>query len=239
MSLYELQQEIKQVMLYQDEALEEATENFSKLRYYRGLVFNTASKFLAKVYPLTYKILKTNWKPIVREYLKTHPATSPIFNESARNFPIFLKEKGFEPSYLPELAWYEWLELEIFLLADELEEVQEEQIKLCPAHIIANFNYPITRIVEELKGDNLSFNPQEKLEQIFIYRDETDFQVRFLLLNPVSALVLEALSEGLSRDEVLNYLASKLEIGKESLDELAASMDSMLLDLRDKNIVLS
>lgn len=234
--LYELQQEVKKFMVYGERNSQDAIltdEACSELTVYKDLVFNGVEPSIKNVYPLCYRLLKDNWHQIIKEYMQEFPASSPVFNNVSKNFANFLQSKDYGPEYIAELAWYEWLELELYLA----EDVKKDK-GITPAHMVCNFAFPITGIVEELRKDNLDFEVQKSAEQVLIFRDEQAKKVKFFSLAPTTSIALALLDQGQSIDEIIKAIKESFELD-DSLDEkLRIDLEKLMGHLKDKNILL-
>jgi hypothetical protein len=97
-----------------------APEGFEdrRLAVYRELLFNNIEGLLSGNFPVIRKLLgDERWKALIRDFYRDYRCHTPLFPEIAREFLRYLEARaedglaGREPSFLQELAHYEWVEL--------------------------------------------------------------------------------------------------------------------------------
>lgn len=90
-----------------------------RLRVYRELFLASIDGLLAGNFPVIRRTLPdADWQALVHAFYTTHRCTTPLFTEVAREFVDWLAARdpaAGDPPWLPELAHYEWIELDLQL----------------------------------------------------------------------------------------------------------------------------
>lgn len=173
-----------------------------RMRIYRELFFNNIEDFLSSSFPVLRRLLdEDRWLALARDFFAHHHCHSPLFLEIPREFLAYLEEeRGERENDLPfmrELAHYEWVELALLIAeTGETTPVEPDGDLLDGRPVLAatawplSYRYPVHRISPD-------FQPEQAGEQptyLLAYRNTED-DVRFLELNPVSARLLSLLQE--------------------------------------------
>lgn len=190
----------------------------ARVATYRRLFFNNVEAILSANFPVISRLLGAEWVPLVRRFYAEFASHVPLFTELAREFVRFLGERpdlhGERP-FLPELAEYEWVELELMLEPTELDalpvdregDLLDGRPVVSPASRLLICQYP----VHQIRPD---FQPRAALEQpafLVVWRDRAD-QMGFMELNAVSARLLALLGDAGTRS------------GQEAVSAIAAAM---------------
>jgi hypothetical protein len=174
-----------------------------RMDVYRKLFFNNLRSLLSWNFPVLRKLHSDeDWSNLVRAFYVEHRARTPLFPELPREFLQYLQDqrqhRPGDPPFLLELAHYEWVEMALSLDERELAEVPADPAGdlltgvpvLSPLAWPLSYQYPVHRI-------GPSFQPEEppaEATHLLVYRRRDD-QVKFMQLNPVSALLLQLLQE--------------------------------------------
>lgn len=217
-----------------------------RMAIYRELFYNNVEGLLTSSFPVLRKLLpKEHWHRLVREYFATHEAHTPLFLEIPQEFLRYLQEEHQthpdDPPFLLELAHYEWVELAINVLEDDTDhsgiDPAGDLLTGVPVVAVAAwtlaYSYPVHRIGPDYQPDA----PDEQPTFIVVWRDEDD-SVQFMLLNPVTARLLELLDrdEQRSGEDVLRQIAG--ELGQDDPTPIIANGAEALAQLRSRNIIL-
>jgi len=243
-SLREMQVEIKKYFLGESKEDLLSAETYSKLSIYKSLSFNTISSLLQNLYPLTLKVLRARedwsedkWRYIVLEYFENYPSKSAVLNQAAKDFSLYWSNQGEE--FLAELAYYEWLQLEIRIMPESTNKTQK-QFSVTGCKRIANFSYPISLIAAQLRAGHEP-DLSTKTESLLIYRDR-DHKVQSFQLSALTAYVANRLIALQDFDQAdLESIYSDLEqmAGQQSNPgTLRAGFDALITDLLQKDILL-
>lgn len=218
-----------------------------RMAIYRQLFFNNLRNLLGNMFPVLKKLHEpARWNHLVRQFMRSHRASTPYFLQLPREFLAFLQET-YEPDaddfpFLVELAHYEYIELALSIAEAEIDLAGIDPrgdlltgvpVKSELAWIYA-YSYPVHRISPD-------FKPAEPLQQpawLAVYR-QSDDRVGFLELNPVTARLLsmlEANDSGLTGETLLRRLAEV--IAYPDADALVRHGREALEEMRDLEIVL-
>ncbi len=217
-----------------------------RMNIYRELFYNNVEGFMASSFPVLRKIMDdAQWHALIRHYFSNHKARTPLFPEMPREFLQYLQEerepRDSDPSFLLELAHYEWVELALSLADEENEandihpdgDLLEEHPVLSSLAWPLQYNYPVHQIGLDYQPEN----PSELPTLIVVYRN-TDDKIGFLEINPVTARLLQLLSEDNNQSgrTLLEQIA--VEINHADQEAVVLGGLSILQDLRMRDIIL-
>lgn len=212
-----------------------------RIGVYRRLVHNNITSFLETGFPVINNILRSDhWQHLVDDFIKSHPAHSPLFQEISLAFLHYLQErqplKEIYP-YLYELAHYEWAELALDIACDEITTLYQEskpdllnqQPVVSPLAWLLAYNYPVHTIAANNRY------PAPEPTYIIVYRDRTH-EVGFVVVNPISAKLLELLQQNEQQTglQVLEQLQRMLAADDAFIENGTAQMQEFL----DLDIIL-
>ena len=189
-----------------------------RMKLYNELVYHNLESFLLACFPVLRKVLgKRKWSKLVREFLSAHRCSTPFFRQIPEEFVHYLqKERGVraeDPTFLQDLAHYEWLELALSVSNEEINLAQinpdGDLLSGCPALnpvlALQSYAYPVHRISPRCKHER----PEESHFAIF---RNSENEVKFILLNSVSLRLLILLqSTTLSGEVALLRIASEMQ----------------------------
>lgn len=172
-----------------------------RMAVYRELFFNNVQGFVSSAFPVLKSLYpQARWQTLVRQFFIRFTCTSPYFLHIAEHFLLFLQQdyqpQAEDPPFLLDLAHYEWAEL--YLSTKQLQ--QQEQL-LTPAQsteaplalsalaMLLAYPYPVHQISTE-------FQPQAagEVQCYLLYRNRDD-EVKFVLINPLTAALLHNLQQ--------------------------------------------
>jgi len=214
-----------------------------RIEQYRRLTWNIIDGTLQGSYPLTHDILsEKEWEDLVQDFFSTWDLHNPeIWRMPKQLYEFVLSlnyaQKLMKP-YLNDLLLFEWLEVEVFMMADrpapinkKQGDIWKDQIVLNPEHFLTKFDYPVFRSaaadLEAQKGTYflVSFRHPETLEASFM--EVSAFYMR----------ALEVLSEVcVSGSDLLEHIAS--EFGLQLTDQLKQGFEEFLNSLRKAGMIL-
>lgn len=217
-----------------------------RMAVYRELVFNTVEGLLAANFPVIRALHDTPaWQARVRAFLRDHVSHTPLFTEIGREFVRFLDARAEagadDPSYLAELAHYEWSELALFLdeatLADAPPYDAEGDLAdgapvLSPLLRVLAYRHAVQRIGPDAVPDGTPERPT----LIALTRDAAG-EVHFLEIDALTALLIDALRHDpdcSGRDAIERVLA---QLGRDEPALKAAGL-AMLAELRGHGVLL-
>lgn len=216
--------------------------NRVNIKHYRRLIFNVVNDMLQSAFPLTYKLLKKKeWETIVHEFFSNHSCQSPQVWYMPREFYEYMEQSPPEilnkyPSLL-ELLWFEWLEVEFFMMDDRevsyktIGNIDEDALVLNPEIHFQHFKFPV-----HLKKANKITAADKGDYYLGIHRIPESGDVCFTDLSPGFIYLLELLSEmPQTASALISGLCKKLqmqqtkEVSKICLDFIIMAMNSKLI----------
>lgn len=191
-----------------------------RIGVYRELVYNNIQSFIGNSFPVLRKITADEqWHQMLRDYVSRHKSHTPLFPKMPQEFLQYLEnernENPEDPPFLSELAHYEWIEIALSIDTREIDLSNIEQRGdllggipvLNPISVALAYTWPVHEISPENLPDT---SPNEKT--FIIVNRKQDDEVGFIVLNPVSAKLIEYLQadEKLTGREILTKIAEEL-----------------------------
>ncbi|MGQ9666217.1 MAG: HvfC family RiPP maturation protein [Anaerolineae bacterium] len=215
-----------------------------RMRVYEELLFNNLEGFLLACYPITRRILGARaWKRTVRQFFREHRCHSPLFRDIPKDFLGWMEASAAalfpELPFLPEFMQSASLELAVETPPDEFAVARVDPAgdllpgrpAVNPTARLACYHYPVHRIGPRFKPAAPDGESGGESHCYLVFRDAND-DVRFILLNPLSAHLVGLLREHQTTGrEALAHLAGEhapdqfdlyLRAGGELLDALHA-----------------
>lgn len=217
-----------------------------RLAIYRDLFFNNIQSLLAGTFPVLHRILgKDRWAALIRDFYHRHVSHTPIFMEIPQEFLAWLAEEfengGSWPGFMPELAHYEWVELDVSVDQHEIDaeafdpdgNLIDNVPVISPVARPLAYRYPVHRIGPEFQPEA----PGETPTFLVVYRKRDD-TVGFTEINAVTAWLLELLQqqEDMSGRELLVRIAN--EIGRADSEAVIRAGSEILESLKANDVVL-
>lgn len=182
-----------------------------RMRVYEALLFNNLENFLLACYPVTRQILGARtWRQTLRRFFSTHRCHSPLFRDIPKAFLDWMQQRGAalfpKRPFLAEFMHYEWLELAVSVSPEEADPAAIDadgdlllgRPALHPSARLACYRYPVHRIGPAWQPDSAQAAMPRHCYLLFRAQgDELDGpdDVRFILLNPLAARLLQRLLE--------------------------------------------
>jgi hypothetical protein len=171
------------------------------LAIYRELLFNNLKGFVGAAFPISQEILgEQDWDALVRDFYRQHRCRSPLFRDIAGEFLDWFEPLAGECfphwPFLWSFMHYEWLELAVSISPQGIKpnrinpwgDLLQQVPVLNPSARLAHYAWPVHQI-----GPNHLPDAAAKAGYSYLlFRDQQD-QVRFNLLNPLSACLIEAI----------------------------------------------
>ena len=208
---------------------------------YTEIVFNNIESSVAACFPVLKKILGEEvWLRLVREFFIHQPCVTPIFREIPEAFLAYINRVSGLPSYVQDLAHYEWVELYL-AYADETINwsridteayLLDSPVAFLPAMALLSYDYP----VHQLSPENIPASPLETPVSLLVFRDAGD-EVKFIELNRMTAALIEDLQDGqLTAREALIGIASVMAFA--DIDAIVDFGLDVLNDLKSQGAIL-
>lgn len=223
-----------------------------RMEIYRQLFYNNVEGFLSNSFPVLRKLMDDDsWHAMAREFYAEHQCHSPLFLEIPREFLNYLQhERGDRADDLPflrELAHYEWVELALSVAeggnaensGQETAATDSDGDLLDAVPVVSalawplSYRYPVHKISPEF----IPLTAGEQITYLLVYRN-TDDELGFIELNPVSARLLALLKEDtqLSGRRALQQIAAELQ--HPNPDVVINGGRQILQEWRQRGIVL-
>jgi len=193
-----------------------------RMAIYRRLIFNNIKNLLGKNFPVIKTIYGLQrWSELVRDFLRQHQASTPLFPEIGQEFIAFLhnhrgSDRG-DPGFMLELAHYEWSETELLLDATRVDPANYQPDcdllvgtpVLSPLTRILGYHWPVHRISKDYQPTQ----PEAQPVWLLLYRNRKQ-RVSFMQLQPASAVLCEMLQHNHSDSgrKLLTTLADRLGV---------------------------
>ena len=216
-----------------------------RLKIYRDLFFNNIESFLASGFPVLKSIIAPdNWFEMVRDFVHRHQSHSPYFLQISEEFLSYLQQERepqpSDPSFMLELAHYEWVELaldvSIFEIPSDVTltgDALDEHPVVSPTAWRLSYQYPVHKIGPHYQPSADNIEPVGTV--LIVYRNR-DLKVGFIESNPVTVRLLEILET-----EQLSGRASILRLGKEinhpQPESLLAFGGDIIYKLMDNDVI--
>lgn len=174
-----------------------------RMGIYRELLYNNIEGFIASGFPVLREIYSDeNWHRMVRDFFARHQSKTPYFLEISNEFISYLKNErtpqAEDPAGLLELAHYEWVELALHVSDEHIDlgnvDTNGDLVENIP--VFSPLAWPLVyQFPVHLMGpDHLPESAPEQPTYLVVYRNRTD-EVKFLAINPVTAKLINLLSE--------------------------------------------
>jgi hypothetical protein len=213
-----------------------------RLAIYRNLVFNNIESFLGSAFPILKSIINgEKWSQMVRDFISLHECQTPYFLKISEEFIKYLELNSEQyPSFMLELAHYEWVELALDVSQQDIPShppheahVLDDMALISPLAWRLSYRYPVHKmgpgyVEQELKDtDPLTF--------LIVYRNR-DLKVGFIESNAVTFRLLDIIeSDALSGRAAILKLAT--EIQHSDLKSLLAFGAEVLYSLAGKDVI--
>ena len=216
-----------------------------RMKVYSDLLYNNMEGFLLSCFPVCRRILgKRRWDRMVRAFFRDHVCHTPYCRRIPEEFLQYLQSApqalAEYPPFLPELAHYEWIELELDTSDrdadtprfDPAGDLMAGRPLLNPVLRVLAYRWPVHRLSPRYKPAE----PPPEATFFLAFRN-VDMQVRFILLNAASARLLNLLQTHpeLSGDQSVTLLAQEMKL---SPGDLAGYARTLVQDLHEQGAIL-
>lgn len=212
---------------------------------YRDLLYRNIESFMSNSYPVLRKITDDDrWHAMIRDYFKHHQSHTPYFPKMPREFLDYLeheRDNKEDPPFLFELAHYEWVEMAVAIDPRDIDltgvnqqgDLLNEIPVLSPLVWPLVYKFPVHRIGPD-------FLPEEAPEQptYLVVNRNSDDEVNFIELNPVSAKLLELIqnSDNKTGQVLLQSIAE--EINHPNPEAVIQGGLQILTEMHEKQVIL-
>ena len=207
--------------------------NAERAGVYVELLFNNVEDFLSNCFPVVRSLLDdAEWHALVRQFYAEHACETPYFREIPAEFVQWLTSTPFNFAqgkslsdhaaslaersrslpFLLELAHYEWVEIPLTLDNTPIDwrsidpdgDLLAGIPVLNPVMLLQSYQYP----VQSISADNVPTAPEPT--HLLLVRN-LEHKIDFIVLNAVTARLVQLLQEGLSGRDALNRLAVEIQ----------------------------
>lgn len=187
--------------------------NEKNVLQYRRLVYNVVDDTLVSAYPLTHNLLSPKeWNRLVTDFFASHPCKSPQVWSMPKELWEWVKDTSPAVNrkypFLEELLWFEWLEVELFMMENKtvahrkFGDIRKDKLVINPEHHLQYFNYPV-----HLKNAKY-ITPTDKGNYFLVmHREPETGKINFTKLSPFLVRMLEMLAE---KPSAVNELTDKI-----------------------------
>lgn len=205
-----------------------------RLALYRELFLRNVEGLLAGTFPVCRRLLgEEGFRSLSAAFFASHPSRTPYFPRLPEEFLAFLAARADTPSWLRELAHYEWAELALAIDPTDLAAVRAAPGDPFAGVPVANplawavgYRWPVHRLSAVPERDL----PPDRPTWLLLLRGRDDW-VRFFELSPWDAALLGRIRERPEQSgrEHLEALAEALGQPREAIHEAGRSALSALL----------
>lgn len=219
-----------------------------RMAVYRDLFFRNILGFVKRSFPVTARLLGPEaLRELSYAFFSQHGCRTPYFHKIGQEFVDYLaREHAGEPdlpSFLAELAHYEWVEVKVRLndetpphepnQIDPDGDLLERPVVLSPASELCVYAYPVHRINQDSPPPQKPENPTF----LFAFRDPAG-KARFMELNPVAARLIALLEDqpDIPPRSQLGRIAA--ELGRDKPESVVDGGRQVLERLRERGAIL-
>lgn len=211
---------------------------------YKEIIFNNLFESVSACFPVAQKVIgKRAWLKFVRGFFREHSSSTPIFRKIPEEFLAYLSythalTPESIPPYLISLCHYEWVELLVATMADEIERPDIKAIRdLRMNHPVFSHTMQLLNYEYAVQKISPRYKPNQKVNtQLLVYRN-SEFEVKFIELNNVTYRLIEVLKqEKMTCEQALTTLAK--EINQPKTESIVQFGLDILEDLRSQGVIL-
>lgn len=217
-----------------------------RLRLYRQLFFNGVEGVLAGNFPVIRRTLgDATWTALVRDFVREHPARTPLFTELARELLRYLDTRAArgdaDPPWLRELAHYEWIELALQINEARADDVPHDPHGdlLDRAPVLSPLAWPLAYAwpVHRIAPQAVPESPPARPTLLLVQRAD-DGRVRFNELSPLAYRLLERLQATPALPGRAQLEALAAEADASDIEAFIAQGAAMLAQFRHDGVLL-
>lgn len=196
-----------------------------RLALYGRLVRGHRFEVLEKLYPHCARVVRERlggpaWEALVEAYFQAHPMRRFELNSNGAQLSEFLTryapEQGL-PAWLPELADLEWWEWEVLVAPDA--EASASRPCLVPTVELRPYSHDLVGWLDTEASERAE-EPEPREGLVIFWRHEGGF--RRENVDPLRLLVIKAVHEGHTLEEVAEEVGVEVEPLEEARAELVA-----------------
>lgn len=217
----------------------------ARVEIYRELVFDNLQSLLSGTFPVLRSVLgETDWRRLLRVFLREHRCATPKFGEIAGEFVAWMAstpaglQDGSWPAFMVELSHYEWIEMALQqteaepLPASDPRLLLTQPLRLSPLAWPLAYAWPVQRL-------GPAWHPSEPGEAptlLLICRD-AGYRVRFSELSPLAWRLLERIEAFPQLHGRAQLQGLALDAGIDDLDTFLANGQSLLRQMHGQGAI--
>ncbi|AZD15570.1 hypothetical protein C4K25_2641 [Pseudomonas chlororaphis] len=217
----------------------------ARAEIYRELVFDNLQSLLSGTFPVLRSVLgETDWRRLLRVFLREHRCATPKFGEIAGEFVAWMAstpaglQDGSWPAFMVELSHYEWIEMALQqteaepLPASDPERLLTQPLRLSPLAWPLAYAWPVQRLGPAWRPSEPGAAPT----LLLIYRD-AGYRVRFCELSPLAWRLLERIEAFPQLHGRAQLQGLALDAGIDDLDTFLANGQSLLQQMHAQGAI--
>lgn len=217
-----------------------------RLAVYADLFYRNVEGLLASAFPVIRQTLGDDaWHALARDFLREHPARTPLFTELARELLRYLDTRAeagrADPPWLWELAHYEWVELAL-----QISEAGPDDIAVDPdgdllagRPVLSPLAWPLAYAwpVHRIGPGHVPASPPAA-PTLLLVRRQPDGAVAFSELGPAAFRLLQWIEEAPERTGGEHLAALAAEAGAPDAADFIAEAAGLLESMRADGTLL-
>lgn len=177
--------------------------DLARVQIYRELVFENLLSLLSGTFPVLVSILgDTDWRVLVRAFLRDYRSSTPKFGEIAKEFVVFLSDDpavlkaGAWPAFMVELAHYEWIEMALQqdeaqpLPASDGGSLLDRPLQVSALAWPLAYSWPVHQL-----GPDYQLEAPPAQPTLLLIRRSVDWSVHFSELSPLAWRLLQRIEQ--------------------------------------------
>lgn len=191
-----------------------------RMKVYRELFFNNVESFMADCYPVLKEVLgEQRWQRFIYDYFSRHQSKTPLFPVMPSELLDYLQNEyeaeNSDPAFLPELAHYEWIEMELATSDAEADfgginangDLLDGIPVMTPLAAPLVYQYPVHQISSQSQPEAVPEIPT----YLLVYRDRKD-EVEFTEINALTYRLLQMVAHNQTQngEQLLQSLADEI-----------------------------
>ncbi|NQU87454.1 MAG: putative DNA-binding domain-containing protein [Mariniphaga sp.] len=214
-----------------------------RLPHYRRLVYNVIKSALESSFPIAFKYVNENdWEKMGYNFFGSHKCQTAQIWRMPEEFYEFCVEQNYSDKfnipYLNNLLYFEWLEVDLYMMEDisypefiESAYWTENKIAINPEFKLIKLEYP----VHNTKPDELK--NQKGNYFLLLFREKESGKIQFIELSVLYAFLIEnIINQEKNYSEILNNIL--YVFGINDLNFLHKKTNDFLIDLKEKGFIL-
>lgn len=166
---------------------------------YQSLIFNNLSGFVNQCFPVCQSIISDDtWQALLRAFLQHGTMSSPYFSEINEQFVQYLQSSDIInalslPPFFAELAHYEWIELYVDNLPNQMPTPFLRVPSLAINPSVQALYY--TWAVQDISGAYLPAEPTETFLLVYRQQVQGEYQSAFMHINALTFFLIQFIQD--------------------------------------------